>query len=115
MEPHGFIILTTTCEQARPIEGVFEALKAAGFAPWDGNGRPAFVILSPHAAKHQWFEAGAYAGAGVPLFLFGKGGGFRKKHQETISRFGGWAVHVCTLQELLAVMERRGIRPAGGL
>jgi hypothetical protein len=113
-EPHGFVLLMTTDKGTTEQAQVYRALRAAGFAPWDGNGFPLFVALEGHAPKHQWFEAGFWAGARVPLFGFGVSASFRQRHHDVIARLGGWMVWTGSdaPAELLGAVARRGLSPS---
>ena len=111
MKPHGFILLMPGEGTFFPQAEVYATLRRAGFAPWDGDGRPLLVVLETHAPKHQWFEAGFFTGAGVPLFGLGAGTQFRKRHSEILSRLGGWLVQVATPADLIEAVHRRGIVP----
>jgi hypothetical protein len=108
--PHGFALLMT--DEVPLQRELYRSLLKAGFAPWDRNWLPLFCVLYPSATKAQWFEAGYLAGARVPLILVGKGGQLRRRHAETISRLGGWTVHLESPGGLLGAIERRGLVPS---
>lgn len=110
LTPHGFCFLMT----GKPLQQakVYEALLVAGFAPWDRNGLPLFVVLESGAGKAQWFEAGYLAGAKVPLFAIGSGNRFRERHLDTLGRLGGWAACLDREADLIGQLERRGIMPS---
>jgi hypothetical protein len=110
-DPHGFALLMPGGGMQGEQSKVYHALLAAGFASWDGNGLPAFVVLHGGAPKHQFFQAGYLAGARVPLFLIGRESGLRKRHSEAVNALGGWSLHVPGADELLDAIARRGLRP----
>jgi hypothetical protein len=111
MEPHGFVLLSTG-DNAEPWQSeMYMSLRAIGYGPWDGNGRPLFVVLASSGSKSQWFQAGFYAGQGVPLFFVGKSARLRQKHRDAISRSGGWAYEAATPADLLAALVRRDLQP----
>jgi hypothetical protein len=68
---------------------VEEALAALGLGPWGGDGFPALVVLTPQATKGDYFEAGYWGGAGVPLVFLG-GGHAAARRGRLVRRFGGW-------------------------
>jgi hypothetical protein len=108
LDPHGFCLMTH--EREDESLSLYRMLLGAGFAPWDRNGVPLFVVLESHGTKPQWFEAGLLAGMRVPLFLVGTGARFRKRHVDTIGRLGGWAASI-EGTHLVNQVAWRGILP----
>jgi len=111
MTPHGFLLFMPTTGTPISEKEVYQALRNTGFCHNDGNGNPLFIVLESHAPKHQWFEAGYWAGARVPLFALGHGRIFRHRHQEAMGKIGGWAIEVTSTADLIAAIARRGIIP----
>ena len=109
---HGFVLMMPNTVPGIDQKNLYLALRAAGFAPWDGNHFPLFAALHGYAPKHQWFEAGYWVGSKVPLFGFGLGVRFRKRHEDVVSRLGGWMVWVHTAEDLVAAVKRRDIKPS---
>ena len=111
LTPHGFLLLMHSEGEDEQQVGLYRTLLRTGFAPWDRNGLPLFVVLHSGSTKPMYFEAGYLAGARVPMFLIGKGARFRDRHLATISRLGGWASEINRDGDLLAALVRRGIEP----
>jgi hypothetical protein len=102
-----------------PAVEVAAALEAAGWVRWSGDGPPAFVVFHNSTNKGDYFEAGFWAGKGVPIFFLGGGSNLTKRKQ-IASRFGAWTLvgsdNRATVAELLEAINRRGlspVRPAG--
>lgn len=110
MDAHGFLLLSTGDESIANATHLYTRLRNAGFSPFDGNGRPIFVILDTGASKAQWFQAGFWAGAGVPLIAMGRGR-FRGRQKDAISRRGGWTIEVNTADEVVDAIARRELKP----
>jgi hypothetical protein len=110
---HGFLLLIGQGVALRHYE-TERGLMGLGFGqfrPDKDNGRPALVVLDTHATKANWFEAGYWVGAGVPLFVIGGPTPFKKRHIEAVNRLGGWMVGVTSVADLLAAVVRRGLKP----
>lgn len=90
------------------------ALESAGWTRWSGDGLPAFAVFHNTTNKGDFFEAGFWAGQGVPIFLLG-GGSHLTKRKQIASRFGAWTLigsdNRASVAELLSAIDRRGLHP----
>jgi hypothetical protein len=87
----GFVILMPDEGTQPSAATVDERLQMEGWRRWDGHGLPAFAVFHCLGPKGDYFEAGYWGGAGVPVFFLG-GGGRAYKRKQIVNRFAGWAV-----------------------
>jgi hypothetical protein len=66
------------------------------------------VIFGHRSDKGSWFEAGYWAGAGVPLVYLGAGHGRSARRGHLVQRFRGWNV-ADGLGRLPDVLARLGL------
>jgi hypothetical protein len=112
MHRNGHIILMPDEGVPVPRSAVEAALVAAGVPRWDGNDLPLLVVFHNQATKGDFFEAGFWAGAGVPIFFFGeRSRTCRRGH--LVNRFTGWTVvgkdGAASVEELLEAIRRRQV------
>ncbi|HYH67974.1 MAG TPA: hypothetical protein VD866_24975 [Urbifossiella sp.] len=106
----GYVLLSPN-EGVEPAAAeVAAALDAVGLGRWDGDGLPALAVFHHRGPKGDFFEAGFWAGCGVPVFFVG-GGASCVKRKQIVGRLGGWTVvgenGRCTAADLVAAVCRR--------
>lgn len=116
MTGSGYMILAPQQGVQPTTAEVAAALEAAGWVRWAGTGLPAFVVFHTGGPKGDFFEAGYWGGRGVPVFFLG-GGRRCYQRKQIVGAFGGWTVvgadGRADVGELVAAIERRGLRPGG--
>jgi hypothetical protein len=101
----GSYVVLCPDEGVSPSRGEIEAvLDASGLERWDGNGWPSLVVMTPRTHKGDYFEAGYWAGQGVPLIFF-QGGHRHARRGNLVQRFNGWKA-AGTFDDLLSVVRR---------
>lgn len=107
MEPNGFLILAPATGVQPSAAEIAAALEAHGLERWNGNGPPAFAVFHCQGNKGDHFEAGYWAGAGVPVVMLGGGAKLRNRKQ-IVHRFGAWTVGKdgrATVAELIEALD----------
>jgi hypothetical protein len=110
----GFIVLSPD-QGVTPLRAEIEtALTSAGWERWDGSGNPALVVFHVGGPKGDYFEAGFWAGRGVPVFFLG-GGARCHSRKQIVNRLSGWTVvgqdNRASVVDLLQAIERRKLLP----
>jgi hypothetical protein len=108
MPGKGYVVLCPDTGHTPTGPEVEAALDALGVARWEGNGFPAVVVFGHRSDKGSWFEAGYWAGAGVPLVYLSAGYGRSARRGHLVQRFRGWSV-ADGLAGLPAVLARLGV------
>lgn len=112
----GYIVLAPGEGVSPSAVEVTAALEAAGWRRWSGTGWPALVVFHVGGPKGDYFEAGVWAGAGVPVFFLG-GGSRCHGRKQIVGRLGGWTVvganNRADVPALMEAIARRGLAPIG--
>jgi hypothetical protein len=62
----GYVLLAPDQGLQPSREEIAVALEAAGWSRWDGTGNPSLCVFHVGGPKGDYFEAGFWAGQGVP-------------------------------------------------
>lgn len=109
--PPRFAILAPQQGVTPAAADIEAALVKLGWVRFDGNGDPDVALFHNTSPKGDYFEAGFWAGRGVPVFFIGGGGRRCAERKQLAKAMGAWLVigqdNRATLAEILHTLHER--------